>query len=90
MQFLFFRITSYNVCYTKLLRNLIYHGMLQKDVQKIHRIVNLNEIWQTPGLINKLKLAHYEFFPAKDYMLQWGGGVEKRLWRLYCKRLFRI
>lgn len=68
----------------------LYHWMKKRDIQQIHKIVNLKEIIHTPGLKNKVILLTREFFPTREYMLQWEKGKESRLWRLYVKRLLKI
>jgi hypothetical protein len=68
----------------------LYYWMKKRDIKQIHKIVNLKEIIHTPGLKNKATLLLREFFPTREYMLQWGKGKENRLWRLHIKRLLKL
>jgi hypothetical protein len=68
----------------------VFELMKSRNLKQIHRIVNLKTMAQTPGIARKIHLFYRELFPMPEYMYDWGKGKEKRLWRLYIKRLFRF
>ncbi len=57
-----------------------------KDLEKKHKLLNMKEIIQTPGIINKMLLFFYEFFPSKKYM-QYKYNTNKNVYGLYFKRI---
>ena len=66
----------------------IHEAMKLRNVQKIHKVVNFDEIWHTPQLSRKIHLAFRELFPDTRYMKQWGRNKECSILKLYLKRLF--
>ena len=59
-----------------------------KDVERNYRLINLQEIMNTPGIIRKCKLLFKEFFPDKAYMLhQYSSMKNVSLLKLYWMRL---
>ena len=63
--------------------------MLDREMIKKHRFINLNEILHTGGVKTKLMLLWREIFPEEEYMRH-RYSKEGKLWRLYLKRIFKI
>ena len=66
----------------------LFKGIAKRlNVQK-HKMINIQEVANVSGVINKIRLVWREVFPIKEYMVYRYG--KERLWRLYVKRLLRF
>ncbi len=58
-------------------------------VEEKHRVINLMQIFKTPGLNKKMRLLWREFFPVAEYMRFRYKVTSVSPW-LYLKRIFRL
>ncbi len=67
--------------------DLIYAAVLKKNKEKRHRVLNLQEIWHTPGIQKKIKLFYKEFFPDESYMREKYKDTKGSVLKLYARRI---
>ncbi len=72
----------------KQIKEELFKGVSKRHNVQKHKMINIQEVADVPGVINKLRLVWREFFPIREYMVyRYGKG---KLWRLYVKRLLRF
>ena len=57
----------------------------EQDAEPRHRQIVLENLWSTPGLINKIKGSWFQLFPSHEYMRHYFG--EGSLWKQHLRRL---
>ncbi len=66
----------------------LFTGIMKKQNDQRHKVININESIKVPGICKKVRLLWREIFPEKEYMIFRYNIENSKYWLLYFKRLW--